>query len=101
MKVYLIPDRFLGIELSMEDYDQAIFKNLDIPNRFFSHGKSSLAQSIEEETKTDDPRIPNRFKKQDSRSSQNDHIRELVMAGKIPSRFLPPDMMANNFSPFK
>ena len=56
-------------------YSSAIFFQHALLLEYFSHGKSSFAQSIEEEAKTDDPRIPNRFKKQDSRSSQNDHIR--------------------------
>ena len=60
-------------------------------------------QSKNREIAEDDPRIPNRFKKDQNDcgiQGENMHMRDLLRQGKIPQRFLSEQMLENNFTQF-
>jgi len=106
----IIPDRFLAIDLMswFDGYEHSL-KALDIPQRFLRTDSAVFpvqsAKSPNEE-KEDDPRIPNRFKKQDggqpaAEQPDRDRFRELVLEGRIPTRFVPEEMLKNNFPKFQ
>ena len=67
---------------------------------YFSHRQ---IQTKVREITEDDPRIPDRFKKDQKEcgiQGENVHMRDLLRQGKIPQRFLSEQMLENNFTQF-